>query len=296
MRARVEDGASTELRWGVERRLEFIEFRLFWEGRINRADLTGFFGISQIQASTDMARYDEVAPGNAAYDRSVKCFVRGSTFTPRIFKPDAARYLNQLRSIVDGVLGPAETWLAQIPAFDAVPIPRREVDASKLLGLLDAIHSKSAVNVRYQSMSRPEPKWRWITPHALGFDGFRWHVRAYCHLDKVFKDFLISRILGIKQAKPDGVDPAADRAWQTITTLRLAPHPALTDGQKRVVELDYGMVNGELAITTRVAFIYYLMKRLGLDIDPDIRRPQDQHIILLNKPEIDALMGEVSDG
>jgi hypothetical protein len=25
-------------RWGVERRLEFVEFRLFWEGGVNRSD------------------------------------------------------------------------------------------------------------------------------------------------------------------------------------------------------------------------------------------------------------------
>lgn len=28
-----------ELRSGVEQRLEFIEFRLFWEGHVNRSDL-----------------------------------------------------------------------------------------------------------------------------------------------------------------------------------------------------------------------------------------------------------------
>lgn len=26
---------KADLRWGVERRLEFIEFRLFWEGQVN---------------------------------------------------------------------------------------------------------------------------------------------------------------------------------------------------------------------------------------------------------------------
>jgi len=31
--------AGTGLKWGVERRLEFIEFRLFWEGGVNRADI-----------------------------------------------------------------------------------------------------------------------------------------------------------------------------------------------------------------------------------------------------------------
>ena len=40
------------LRWGTERRLEFIDFRLYWEGRVNRADLTREFGISVPQASS----------------------------------------------------------------------------------------------------------------------------------------------------------------------------------------------------------------------------------------------------
>ena len=31
------------LRWGVERKLEFIEFRLFWEGYVNRGDIIDTF-------------------------------------------------------------------------------------------------------------------------------------------------------------------------------------------------------------------------------------------------------------
>ena len=33
-------------RWGQERRLEFIDYRLRWDGQINRSSLTDFFGIS----------------------------------------------------------------------------------------------------------------------------------------------------------------------------------------------------------------------------------------------------------
>ena len=29
------------MRWGVEQRLEFIEFRLLWEGGVNRSDIKG---------------------------------------------------------------------------------------------------------------------------------------------------------------------------------------------------------------------------------------------------------------
>lgn len=34
------------LRWSVEQKLQFIEFRLFWEGHVNRADLMDTFGVS----------------------------------------------------------------------------------------------------------------------------------------------------------------------------------------------------------------------------------------------------------
>jgi len=37
---------KADLRWGVERRLEFIAFRLLWEGHMNRGDLMDAFGVS----------------------------------------------------------------------------------------------------------------------------------------------------------------------------------------------------------------------------------------------------------
>ena len=46
----------SELRWGVEQRLEFIEFRLFWEGHVNRSDVMEQFGLVN-QASSDLSRY-----------------------------------------------------------------------------------------------------------------------------------------------------------------------------------------------------------------------------------------------
>ncbi|MBC8270346.1 MAG: WYL domain-containing protein, partial [Rhodospirillaceae bacterium] len=59
-----------DLRWVVERRLEFIEFRLFWEGHVNRSDLIDAFGISVNQASTDLNRYLGLAAENMVYDKS----------------------------------------------------------------------------------------------------------------------------------------------------------------------------------------------------------------------------------
>ena len=41
------DQKTARLRWGTEQRLEFIEFRLFWDGSIQpRADIIDRFGVS----------------------------------------------------------------------------------------------------------------------------------------------------------------------------------------------------------------------------------------------------------
>ena len=63
-----EDAAA--LKWGVERRLEFIEFRLFWEGGVNRSDIIEMFGVSVPQASKDLTLYQERAPGTLSMTRA----------------------------------------------------------------------------------------------------------------------------------------------------------------------------------------------------------------------------------
>ena len=70
----------TPPRWGAQRRLEFIEFRLFWQGTLNRGDLREQFGISQQQASADIAAYQKHAPRNTEYDRNAKTYVRAEGF------------------------------------------------------------------------------------------------------------------------------------------------------------------------------------------------------------------------
>ena len=271
------------VRWGIERRLEFIEFRLFWEGHVNRGDLMAAFGISINQASTDLNRYLGMAPGNMVYDKSARTYVRGDCFEPLFLKPDPASYLSQLRSISDGIVTQEETWIGQLPPFDTVPSPVRGIDAHTLRRVIEAIRTRQALEVEYQSLSNPAPRWRWIAPHAIAFDGFRWHARAYCFTDDCFKDFLLARILGIRDSRPSDADPSQDADWHTYVTLEIGPHPGLSDAQKKVVALDYGMRDGKASVTVRKALLYYTLKRLGLDTDPFTRTPADQQIVLLNR-------------
>ncbi len=277
------------VRWGIERRLEFIEFRLFWEGHVNRADLMAAFGISINQASTDLNRYLGMAPDNMLYDKSARAYVRGDCFEPLFLKPDPASYLSQLRSISNGIVSQDQTWIGQMPDFDTVRSPARGIDAGHLRTVLQAVHSRLAIEVEYQSLSNPAPRWRWIAPHAIAFDGFRWHARAWCFTDQCFKDFLLARILGIRDSRPSDVDRGQDADWHTMVTLEIGPHPGLSDAQKKVVALDYGMRDGKASITVRKALLYYTLKRLGLDTDPFARTPADQQIVLLNREVLDGV-------
>ena len=274
------------LRWGVEQKLQFIEFRLFWEGHVNRSDLIDKFSVSQNQASGDLNRYIALAPDNMVYDKSGKTYLRSSSFSPLFLKLDATQYLSQVRSVAEGIVAPEDAWIGNFPAFDAAPSPARGIDPVVLRSIVIAIRRREAIHVLYQSMSAPDPEWRWISPHALAFDGFRWHARSYCEKSGEFRDFVISRIMEARQTRPP-VDPlASDNAWNEIVELRIGPHPALSPNQKRVVELDYGMEDGQVTILVRQALLYYALKRLGLDTDPAARKPQDQQIVLLNDKAI----------
>ena len=285
---KAEGEARQGLRWGVERRLEFIDFRLFWDGRINRGDLTEQFGISIPQASADLARYQEMAPHNLSYDPSLKCYLATQAYRPVFEVEDAGRYLAQLNSLASGTIAREEAWLAETPEFRIVSTPGRSVDSRSLKAVLRGIRDRLALRIRYQSMSRPEPHWRWITPHALGFDGFRWHVRALCHNDETFKDFVFARIYEIGESRPHAMDSGADEAWFDSVTVIISPHPGLSESQSRAVKLDYGMPEGVRAITVSSAFLYYFLKRMGLDGDPQQKQPQDQQIVLVNREDVMA--------
>lgn len=275
--------AATALKWGVERRLEFIEFRLFWDGGVNRSDLIEAFDVSVPQASKDLTLYQERAPHNAVYDKSAKRYIASKQFHPCFLKPDAGQYLNQLRSVAEGLLAPAESWITNSPPYAGPPIPARVVNNETLRVVLAAIRQNQAVEVKYQSLSSDNPRWRWIAPHAIGFDGFRWHARAFCERDRTFKDFVLSRIIETRAIRLSEVTPETDADWNELVTLEIGPHPDLSDTQQKVIALDYGMRGGTSTIPVRKALLYYALKRLGLDTDPGARRPQDQQIVLLNR-------------
>ena len=265
-------------------RLEFIEWRLFWEGRLNRKDLEDRFGISTPQASVDLRHYRELAAANIEYDATQKRFVASKDMKPRFLQVSANRLLLQLRAWVSGVLRREDLWFSQIPAVGVAPEIGRDVRAEVLRRVLQAMRTQQALSVRYQSLT--SSRWRDIAPHAIAFDGYRWHARAWCCERHEFRDFVLTRVERLGRLKPVSFDPENDLEWSRTAQLRLCPHPGLTEEQSQAIQRDYDMREGVREIEIRLSLAYYFIKRMNLDLkDLDPARAQ---IRLANLREVES--------
>lgn len=274
-------GAEDQLGWALTSRFAFIEERVFWTDSVNRADVVEKFMISKQQASGDFTRYQELAPDNLVYDKSDKTYRAGPAFRPLFIKPDSAEALGQFRLVAEGVL-PADTLASAVPLALA-PAPSRPVDITTLRHVVLAINQARQLRTFYVSFTGSAPRERIIEPHALAFDGFRWHARARDLETGSFRDYVLGRLSGTALQGPATSQGADDADWQAMTTLVIAPNPGLETAQQAVIAQDYGMVDGRAEVQVRRALAYYTKLRLGLDLKRSARVPKDQHIVLIEE-------------
>jgi len=286
---RSEEPDSGLVKWSKERRLQFIDFRLQWEGRINRRDVTDFFNISVPQASADIARYAQLAPGNLYYDTSSRTYVATAEFNPHFESSGARQYLSQLVALERQILSREQAFLSFRPPMASVPLPSRTIEPRTLALMLQAIAGRAQLQIRYQSIARDEAQARFISPHAFGYDGVRWHVRAYCHLRKGFRDFVFGRVLSADQPVATAIDPANDHEWHTHVDLILAPDKSLTPTQRQGVEIDYGMKNGKVTVSCRQAMLFYTLRTFNFEIN-GLPRNGERQLIIANLAEIKSFL------
>ncbi|MER8445017.1 WYL domain-containing protein [Mesorhizobium sp. M1066] len=251
-------------RWGAERRIEFIDFKLRWEGTVNRAQLVEFFGISVQQASVDLAAYAERWPANLVYDRSAKTYRAAPNFVSGHARLGAEYYLDQLVAKKAGG-DTVPSFIGWEPPSEVLSYPSRPVKTDVLREVLAAIRQGREVQVTYQSMRRPDSSIRWIAPHALANDGARWHARAWCFEGAEFRDFVLARIDSVRASRPLTIDSLLDQEWHTSIDIVLRPRAGLSKSQRGTVEAEYGMKSGRLLLKSRRALAYYVLRQLHLE-------------------------------
>ncbi|WP_257251426.1 helix-turn-helix transcriptional regulator [Burkholderia cepacia] len=247
--------------------------------------MTEFFKISVPQASADISRYMELAPGNLQYDTSSRTYIASAEFTPLFESSGPRQYLSQLLALERKILASEQTFLSFCPPMASVPLPSRTIESKTLALMLRAIAERAMLKIRYQSIARDEEQERYISPHAFGYDGVRWHVRAYCHMRKGFKDFVFGRILSAEEPKASDIEPTDDREWNTHVELVLMPDVSLSPMQRKGVEIDYGMTNGKVTITCRQAMLFYALRTLNFEINGSPRKGERQ-LTIANLAEI----------
>jgi hypothetical protein len=250
--------------WGQDRRLEFIEYRLLWDGKINRGEVAEYFNVSIQHASLDFARYMALAKDNMEYDRREKVYRPTKQFTPLFIAPDTQTYLNELSGLAAGTISPSFSFVGARPPCDVVTLPVRRVRTEVLLPILWAMRDGTEIDMTYQSMRSPDPTRQWIVPHSLAFDGTRWHARGWCHRSSRFRDFVLTRIQAIHGRRASSVNLQDDVEWQTHFVVEIEPNPNLTISQRETVINDFGMVDGRLSKTIRRALVSYFVRHLRI--------------------------------
>jgi hypothetical protein len=269
-----------ECKWEVRKRMETIERCLLWGGSLGRQNLTVPFGISLQQASADISRYQKWAPNNMEFNKSTKRYTPSESFAPAFISSDIDDYL---------------AWQERKPGtFAKIETPWRHIDSSVFSVVTQAITKNLSFSMVYQSLTQKDPSERRFTPHTIVSDGFRYHVRGYCHLRDSFRDFVLGRITKAVPFGEPGLDKSKDDEWNTLLILRIGPHPDLTLSQKAIIESDYGMQNHELSTRVRQATLLYTLTQLRLDTLSSKRPPEEQQIVLLNRD--DLIANQMSNG
>lgn len=279
-----------DIRWGLAQRFEFIEWRVYWVGRVNRKDLEDQFHISTPQASSDFKRYLDTVPENIAYDASQKSYVATSGFRPRFLKLSPERYLLQLQAIRSDAIRKADTWFDHLPSSDAIPMIVRGPEAFTLRALIRAIEFGGSIEINYRSLSRVDV--RTVCPHAFAHDGFRWHVRALSIERQDYRDYVLGRILSVSEPKSSDARANDDIEWQTEVSLKLIPHPNLNDDQKLAIEHDYRLKDGHLILKMRAALVFYFIRRHNLDLRKGEIPPERAQLYLENYEEVGERVDE----
>lgn len=259
-----------------DKRFAFINNIVCWEGQINTTHISEKFQITRQAASSLLKKYRETYPNYLSYDSSLKAFLATGVFNKNLANNHSVYSFQQYLSEISNTHNSKHFSNAFVFEVEA---PLRNVNPITIRPILHAIRNKLAIDIGYISLSSPDYLDRIIQPHALIFDGLRWHVRAFCNKNQAFRDFTLSRFNGAAVIEGKATKIAKyDEAWNTFVDVIIEADPRFSGQQKRIIEQDFQMHRGKKIITTRAALVNYLLRRLHIDVFKNT--PEEQQIVL----------------
>ena len=257
---------SNRDQWAGRERLLFIERLAWWKGVVNRGDVREVFGISAAQASADLQGYQEMNPTALSYNVRAKRYEAGEGMACVMHEPR----LEEAVSLFLGVGVPMAGMQGRPKIASTVDFFRpltREADVGVQRRVFLAMDQGRRLRVKYWSVNSSRGASREIAPHALGHDGYRWHVRAWCFENTQFRDFVLSRMEGADWPGDEFTAPLVDVEWERMETVVLQPHSGLTEDQRKTIIRDYGMKGGKLKVEVRAAMKEYFLAHWRIPVE-----------------------------
>lgn len=262
-------GNTTNLEnWAARERLRVIELLLWWRGWVGRGDLLQVFGISAAQASGDLQRYVELNGDAMVYHTSRKRYeatpeMRCVRHEPRL--QDALSFFFGWEGVSNHLQGDANAS----KQLAALTLPARKVLSQVERRVMIALLAGAECRVMYHSVSSGKAAWRVLVPGALGWDGRRWHLRAFAREHGEWRDYVLGRMTQVEWPGDKAKDLPVDKDWERIEEVVLRLNPKLSEEQKAALRLDYAMEGDELRVKVRSAMKRYLMAEMLLTPDGD---------------------------
>jgi hypothetical protein len=250
---------SNRDQWAGRERQLFIERLAWWKGVVNRGDVRDVFGISAAQASADLQGYQEANPTALTYNVRAKRYEAGENMVCVLHEPRIEEAVSLFLGVLAPMMGGRPKIAPTAPTVDFFRPLAREATAGVVRRVFLAIDQGRMLGVKYWSVNSARGAEREIAPHALGHDGYRWHVRAWCCENGDFRDFVLSRIEAAEWPGELFKTPAVDEEWERMETVILQPHSGLNEQQRKGIIHDYGMKGGELKVKVRAAMKEYFL-------------------------------------
>lgn len=266
-------------------RLAHIEFLAYFIGKVSRKCIMSRFDIGEAAATRDLSFYNDMAPGNIIYDPRLKYYVPSETFECR-FNLSAQKCLDTLSSGFGDYL----TDNNEFKVAHTLRLSPPDLDVTA--AITRAITTKRPLEIEYLSVTSGQSK-KTLVPFAILDSGLRWHIRAYDRQKSRFADFVINRIINAKVLNNESIQPHEesneDSQWTDFVDLIIQVHPK-NEKDKRVIEHEYGMVDGTLIKRIRKAYVGYLLRSWDIDCTEDASQ-KGHHIFLhlKNTKEIASL-------
>jgi hypothetical protein len=264
---------------------QLIELLAYWEGRVNSTDIIKHFSLSVTQAKFYLKSYRELCTSNIIYDKIQKCFVPTDQFKAQFISTQVNEYLEWITNQSTKSASPLQR--SRQPNFTQLAVPHRSVSPNIMRVLIAGIKQQKRVDTEYVSLTTPNNEGRVIHPHTLVKTGLRWHLRAYCEEKEEHRDFVLSRFRGELSLLEGEVFTAdKDELWNKQIELIFIANQRLSSEQKRIVEQDYDMQNGQLIIQTTAALAQYVVQEMQVSTKYVDITPEAQQLELANIVEV----------